>query len=100
MSCTDDVLLLIRVIKVFLNIIKYAMPIILIVLCTFDIFRIVVSKSEDDAKKYRKYIYNRIFNCILLFLIPTIIFLLFRLLITNNNIANVGELQNCWDLVK
>lgn len=100
MSCTEDVLLLIRIIKIFLNIIKFAMPVILIVLCTFDIFRIVISKSDDDVKKYRKYIYNRIFNCVLLFLIPTIIFLLFNLLITNNNIADVDSLQNCWNKVK
>ena len=55
---------------------------------------------SSNIKKYRKYIYNRIFNCILLFLIPTIIFLLFNLLIANNNISNVGELRNCWDIVE
>ena len=99
-SCTNEVILLINIIKVFLNLVKFAMPVILIVLCTFDLFRIIISKKEDDIKKYRKYIYNRIFNCILLFLIPTIIFLLFNLLIANNNISNVGELRNCWDIVE
>ena len=99
-SCTDEVLLLIGIIKNFLNIVKFVMPILLIVLCTFDVFRIVISKKDDDIKKYRKYIYNRIFNCVLLFLIPTIIFLLFKLLITNSNISNVGVVQNCWELVE
>ena len=99
-SCTDEVILLIRIIKVFIELVKFSMPVILIVLCTFDVLRIVVSKKEDDIKKYRKYIYNRIFNCILLFLVPTIIFLLFNLLITNNDISNVGELRNCWNIVK
>lgn len=99
-NCTNDVILLIRVIKVFINLVKFAMPIILIVLCTFDVFRIVISKKEDDIKKYRKYIYNRIFNCILLFLIPTIIFLLFNILITENNISNIGDVQKCWNIVE
>jgi len=98
-SCTDEVVLLIRIIKVFLNLVKFAMPIILIVLCTFDIFRIVISKKDDDIKKYRKYIYNRIFNCILLFLIPTIVFLLFKLIVSDN-ISNVSDLRNCWELVE
>lgn len=99
-SCTAEVILLIRIIKVFINLVKFAMPVILIVLCTFDVFRIVISKKEDDIKKYRKYIYNRIFNCILLFLIPTIVFLLFNVLITNSNISNVSELRNCWNIVE
>lgn len=98
MSCTGEVLLLIRIIKVFLDIVKFIMPIALIVLCTFDLFRIVISRRDDDAKKYRKYIYNRIFNCILLFLIPTIIFLLFNILIGGNNLSDVSELRNCWDV--
>ena len=98
-SCTDEVVLLIRIIKVFINIVIFAMPIILIVLCTFDIFRIVISKKDDDIKKYRKYIYNRIFNCILLFLIPTIVFLLFKLIVSDN-ISNVSDLRNCWELVE
>jgi len=98
MSCTGEVLLLIRIIKVFLNIVKFIMPVALIVLCTFDLFRIVISKKDDDAKKYRKYIYNRIFNCILLFLIPTIIFLLFNVVVGGNNLSNVGELRNCWNV--
>lgn len=93
-SCTSEVLFLIRVIKVFLNLIKFAMPIVLIVLCTFDVFRIVISKKDDDVKKYRKYIYNRIFNCILLFLIPTIIFLLFNIIFENND--SINSVENCW----
>ena len=84
----------------FLNILKYAMPIVLIVLCTFDIFRIVISKKEEDIKKYRKYIYNRIFNCILLFLVPTIIFLLFNLLLNETNISSIGDVQKCWNMVE
>lgn len=98
MSCTREVLLLISIIKVFLGIIKFIMPVVLIVLCTFDLFRIVISKKDDDAKKYRKYIYNRIFNCILLFLIPTIIFLLFNILIDGNNLSGISELRNCWEI--
>ena len=98
MYCTEEVLLLIRIIKVFLDLVKFVIPIVLIVLCTFDLLRIVVSKKDDDAKKYRKYIYNRIFNCILLFLIPTIIFLLFNIVIDGNNLSDVGGLRNCWDV--
>lgn len=100
MSCTREVLLLISIIKVFLDIIKFIMPVVLIVLCTFDLFRIVISKKDDDTKKYRKYVYNRIFNCILLFLIPTIIFLLFDILITDNNISDLSQLQDCWNAAK
>jgi len=100
MRCTEEVILLIRIIKVFLDIIKFLMPVALIVLCTFDLFRIVISTKDEDTKKYHKYIYNRIFNCILLFLIPTIIFLLFKLLITDNNISDLSQLQDCWNAAK
>lgn len=99
MNCTNEVLILIGVSKAFVNIIKYSALIILIVLCTFDLFRIIIINDEKDIKKYRKYIYNRIFCCILLFFIPTIMFVLFDALTNDNGIVNISEIQKCWNII-
>lgn len=98
-NCTSEVISLLSVIKTFLNIVKYIMPIVLIVYCTIDVFKIIISKKDDDVKKYRKNIFDRVIGCIILLLIPTIVFLLLDLLI-NDNISNVASIKECWNLVE
>lgn len=98
-NCTSEVISILSVIKTFLNIVKYIMPIVLIVYCTIDVFKIIISKKDDDVKKYRKNIFDRVIGCIILLLIPTIVFLLLDLLI-NDNISNVASIKECWNLVE
>ena len=93
--CTNDVLTLIDVIKRVLNIVQIVLIVLLIIYCTIDVAKIVISKSDDEIKKYRTMVYNRIISCILIFLIPAIIFLLFGS-IFNNSSYDINEIKECW----
>ena len=93
--CTNDVLSVLDVIKRILNIVQIALIILLIIYCTIDVAKIVISKNDDDIKKYRTSVYNRIISCILIFLIPSIVFLLFGSLF-NNSAYDINEIKECW----
>ena len=71
--CNESVQKILGIIVLFLNLIKFAVPIILIVFCTIDIFKIIVTKKEDEVKKLRKDIFIKIFCAIILYLIPFLI---------------------------
>ena len=94
-ECTNDALTIIDAVKRVLNIVQIALIVLLIVYCTLDIAKIVISKNDDEIKKYRSSIYNRIISCILIFLIPSIVFLIFGSIL-NNSSMSINEIKQCW----
>ena len=68
--CNSDMQMILSVVIKLLNVIHFFVPNVLILLCTVDIFRIVVSKKEDDIKKLRSGIIWKIAYSIIIFLIP------------------------------
>ena len=94
-ACTNDAITIIDVVKRVLNFVQIALIILLIIYCTLDVAKIVISKSDDEIKKYRSSIYNRIISCILIFLIPSIVFLIFGSIL-NDSSMNINEIKQCW----
>ena len=94
-DCTSDALTIIDAVKRVLNIVQIALIVLLIVYCTLDIAKIVISKNDDEIKKYRSSIYNRIISCILIFLIPSVVFLIFGSVL-NNSSMSINEIKQCW----
>ena len=94
-DCTNDALTIIAAVKRVLNIVQIALIVLLIVYCTVDIAKIVISKNDDEIKKYRSSIYNRIISCILIFLIPSLVFLIFGSIL-NNSSMSINEIKQCW----
>ena len=94
-DCTNDALTIIDAVKRVLNIVQIALIVLLIVYCTVDIAKIVISKNYDKIKKYRSSIYNRIISCILIFLIPSLVFLIFGSIL-NNSSMSINEIKQCW----
>ena len=94
-DCTSDALTIIDAVKRVLNIVQIALIVLLIVYCTLDIAKIVISKNDDEIKKYRSSIYNRIISCIFIFLIPSIVFLIFGSVL-NNSSMSINEIKQCW----
>ena len=82
-DCTNDALTIIDAVKRVLNIVQIALIVLLIVYCTVDIAKIVISKNDDEIKKYHSSIYNRIISCILIFLIQSLVFLIFGSILNN-----------------
>lgn len=89
---------LIRIIKdgIF-PIVQVVIPIILIVLCTFDLGRAVIGSDDKENKKLFKRILRRLVFAILIFFIVTVINLIFTMV---GNIAENEDLirwSQCWN---
>ena len=98
--CNSDMQLVFGIIVSLFDLIRFIIPILLIVLCTVDIFKIIVSKKEDEIKKLRKEVVMKIVYAIIIYLLPFLIPMFFRLA---NNIIPFGysdEWKECWDYVE
>ena len=104
-TCDSDILGLLSIIKLVITGICWAVPIILIILTILDIAKIVTSGNIDDKlkKEVMNKITTRIIYAILIFLVPMIVTLLFRLLgnrtiVKNNDTSIAGATwSECWD---
>ncbi len=105
-ACTDkDFVQILSIVKWVVTAISYVVPIILIVLTILDIAKIVTAGNIDDKlkKEVTNKIVTRIVFAILIFLVPTIVKLLFKLVpLTqdqkNQTLQNVGGTwSDCWD---
>lgn len=89
---------LIRIIKdgIF-PIVQVVIPIILIVLCTFDLGRAVIGSDDKENKKLFKRILRRLVFAILIFFIVTVINLIFTMVgnITENE--DLIRWSQCWN---
>ena len=74
---TPELLEVMRIVKTVVDIIKIVVPIILIVSLMVSIMGAVSGKIDDDLPKVLQLSINKIFAAILVFLIPTVINILF-----------------------
>jgi len=98
--CSMEMQEILGIIITILNVIKFLVPIILIILCTIDIFKIIVSKKEDEIKKLRKDIFNKILYSVLIYLIPVLIPFILNII---NNLIPMGydnSWKDCWNFVE
>lgn len=89
---------LIRIIKEgIFPIVQVVIPIILIVLCTFDLGRAVIGSDDKENKKILKRIVRRLVFAILIFFIVTVINLIFTMVgnITENEA--LIRWSQCWN---
>lgn len=89
---------IIRVIKegVF-PILQIVIPIILIVLCTFDLGRAVLSSDDKENKKILKRIVRRLVYAILIFFFVTVINLVFTMVGSITDNETLIRWSNCWN---
>ena len=96
---------IISIVKFVINIICWAIPIILIVLCILDIAKIVTAGNIDDKlkKEVTSKVTTRIIFAVIIFLVPTIVRLLFNFIpvvsvdSNNSTIGKGATWQDCWD---
>ncbi len=89
---------IIRVIKEgIFPILQIAIPIILIVLCTFDLGKAVISSDDKENKKTIKRLIRRLIYAILIFFFVTVVNLVFTMIgnITENE--DLIRWSNCWN---
>ena len=92
LNCDNStVLRIILLIKNILNIIKIAVPILLILMCMLDITKLVASSNLDKSSKTYKKIGDRILAAMVFFLVPTFVDMTIQLF----HIGNLSS-STCW----
>lgn len=71
--CDSNVQEIFNIIIQVLDVVHFFVPIVLIIFCTADIFKIIVSKKEDEVKKLRNDVFWKIGYAILIYLIPYLV---------------------------
>ena len=89
---------IVRVIKegVF-PIIQIAIPIILLVLCTFDLGKAVIGSDDKENKKLLKRIVRRLVYAILIFFFITVLNLLFAMVGNITDSETLSRWSQCWN---
>lgn len=96
--CTDGLQAVLAVIKFIINIVKLAIPVILVLLATFDLAKVVTNSKGDDSetKKAVKTLVTRIIYGIVIYFVPIIITWLF----TAIKIGGVSEVMECYKVAE
>lgn len=98
--CNGDAQTIMKIFIDVLDIIHFFVPIVLIIFCTMDIFKIVVSKKEDEVKKLRNGIFRKIIYAIIIYVLP---FLIPFILSAADKVFPMdydNSWKNCYDYVK
>ena len=98
--CNSDIQMILEIIIAILDLVKFFVPIVLIILCTIDIFKIIVSKKEDEVKKLRKDVFRKIIYAVIIYLIPVIVPVVFNFVNKVIPIEYDNSWKTCWDYVK
>lgn len=97
----SDLKPIISIIKTVLNLVRFAVPLVLIVIGTFDIFKAVVASKEDEIKAAQKLLIKRVVYAVIIFLIPTIVMLILNIVSDtkdkDNNSINQTDFWSCWN---
>ena len=88
---------IISIIKTVLSIVQWAIPIILILIGTFDMMKAVVASKEDEIKAAQKLLIKRIVYAVIIFLIPTIVYFVFNIVSNTDGISGTGNFWDCWN---
>ena len=102
--CDADFVSILSIVKWVVNIICFAVPIILIVLCVLDVAKIVTAGNIDDKlkKEVTGRIVTRVIFAVIIYLVPTIVGLLFRFVPLSDaqkssSTLNGATWKNCWE---
>lgn len=92
----EDLAPVIRLVKALLTLIKFGIPIVLIVLGTIDLGKAVIASKDDEMKKAQGILIKRVIYAVVIFLLVTIVELVMNLVSTNSN-AEAGSWYDCWN---
>lgn len=98
--CNSDIQTIMRIYIDLLDVIHFFVPIVLIILCTVDIFKIVVSKKEDEVKKLRNGVFRKIIYAVIIYLLPFLIPFVLNAIGKILPMDYDNSWKNCYDIVK
>ena len=87
-----------KFVKTIITLIQYAVPIVIIILGSIDLFKAVVASKEDEIKAAQKLLIKRVIYGVVIFFLVTIVMLIFNTLASNGNeTANANNWISCWN---
>ena len=97
--CDSDFVSILRIVRWIIQIICFGIPIVLIVLTIFDIAKLVIAGNIDDKlkKEVTQKVLTRLIYAIVIFLVPTIVSLIFRFVPVSQSTVNGLTWKDCWD---
>ena len=78
-ECSSSMKVLVAAVKFFLNLVRWLVPIVIIVLGSIDLFKAVASKDDKAVETARKTFISRLIYGVVIFLVPFFISLAFDL---------------------
>lgn len=89
-----------KILAYAVNLIRWIIPILLIILITFDLVKATIANDDKMVEEAKKTSTRRIIYAIVIFLIPTIIIMIFRLIGNNfrgDDLTNIQEWISCFN---
>ena len=103
LACDPNLLTIVKLIRAIVTFITVLVPIILIVVGTFDLLKAVTASKEDEIKAAQKLLIKRVIYSILIFLIVPILNLVFGIFKSNVSSSDSGytdDWYTCWTQAK
>jgi len=103
MECTDEILVIVGAARWVLNVVKFLIPAVLIILGTIDMFKAMTSGDEKETKAAQKKFITRLIYAVVAFLIPFIVQVVFNLAgslvnhSTNDASSSFTDFLKCWN---
>lgn len=100
--CTDLAPIIKLIKHGLIPILQIGIPIILIVFGMLDLGKAVIASKEDEIKNAQKMLIKRAIYSIAVFLIVTIVTLVFNIFVVSgvdNDISGTQDWRSCWDTV-
>lgn len=98
--CNEDMQMIFEIVIKVLEVVRFLIPIILIIFCTIDIFKIIVSKKEDEIKKLRKDVFMKIIYAVIIYLIPVLVPFVLGIFDRLFPMDYDDSWRSCWELVE
>ena len=99
--CTEELGVVVGAVKTIFTLIQWAIPLVLIVMGTLDMFKAMASGDEKKTKEAKDKFIRRLIYAVVAFLIPFIISLVFRFvgnMFNDNEASNTfADFMKCWD---
>ncbi|MGN1267925.1 MAG: hypothetical protein ACI4U0_00235 [Candidatus Aphodocola sp.] len=86
----QDVQKVMGIVRLLMNVICIIVPIVMIILGSFDLFKAVTAGKDEDIKKKQSVLIKRVIAGLIIFLVPTIVSILM-------NLIGVSEWRTCWN---
>ena len=89
------VLEVMRIVNLVISIIRIAVPIILILLGSFDLVKAVIGQKEDEIKKNQQVFIKRLIGAALIFFVFAIVKFVISIVSSDNS----GKIMDCVDCI-